>query len=119
WLRGDQDPFTIGRIDVDLANARGSEIIFSRAMQLWIDSCFDVRCRPVNGSAIADERVRLYLEGTLGGAKHKAGELSERERSASYALQLGAHAIPSLQAMVARGAPRVGSTGLGASILVD
>jgi hypothetical protein len=119
WLTGAQGAFTIGRIDVDLANARGSEIIFSRAVQLWLDSCFDVRCRPINGSAIADERVRLYLEETLGGAKDKTEELSERERSASYALQLGAHAIPSLQAIVARGAPPVGSAGLGASILVD
>jgi len=119
WLTGDQGAFTIGRIDVDLANARGSEIIFSRAMQLWLDSCFDVRCRPINGSAIADERVRLYLEERLRGVKDKAEELSERERSASYALQISAGAIPSLQAIVARGTPPVGATGLGASILVD
>jgi hypothetical protein len=119
WLTGDQGAFTIGRIDVDLANARGSEMIFSRAVQLWLDSCFDVRCRPINGSAIADERVRLDLEERLRGVKDKAEELSERERSASYALQIGAGAIPSLQAIVARGAPPVGSAGLGASILVD
>ena len=119
WLTGDRGPYTIGRIDVDLANARGSEIIFSRAMQLWLDSCFDVRCRPINGSAIADERVRLYLEERLRGEEGEAEGLSERERSASYALQLGAGAIPSLQAMVARGAPAVGSAGLGASILID
>jgi hypothetical protein len=119
WLSGDQGAFTIGRIDVDLANARGSEVIFSRAVQLWLDSCFDVRCRPINGSAIADERVRLYLEERLRGASDKAEELSERERSASYALQIGAGAIPSLQAIVARGAPPVSSAGLGASILVD
>ena len=119
WLTGDQAAFTIGRIDVDLTNARGSEIIFSRAVQLWLDSCFDVRCRPINGSAIADERVRLDLEERLRGVKDKAEELSERERSASYALQIGAGAIPSLQAIVARGAPPVGSAGLGASILVD
>ena len=119
WLTGDQGAFTIGRIDVDLANARGSEIIFSRAVQLWLDSCFDVPCRPINGSAIADERVRLYLEERLRGVRDKAEELSERERSTSYALQIGAGAIPSLQAIVARGAPRVGATGLGASILVD
>jgi hypothetical protein len=119
WLVGDQGAFTIGRIDVDLANARGSELIFSRAVQLWLDSCFDVRCRPINGSAIADERVRLYLEERLRGVSDKPEELSERERSASFALQLSAHAIPSLQAIVARGAPPLGSAGLGASILVD
>ncbi|HKY39096.1 MAG TPA: hypothetical protein VJN18_24325 [Polyangiaceae bacterium] len=119
WLTGDREAFTIGRIDVDLANARGSEIIFSRAVQLWLDSCFDVRCRPINGAAIADERVRLYLEERLRGVADKAEGLSERERSASYALQIGAGAIPSLQAIVARGAPPVGSAGLGASILVD
>jgi hypothetical protein len=119
WLTGDQGAFTIGRIDVDLTNARGSEIIFSRAVQLWLDGCFDVRCRPINGSAIADERVRLYLEERLRGVKDEAEELSERERSASYALQISAGAIPSLQAIVARGEPRVGATGLGASILVD
>jgi hypothetical protein len=119
WLRNDQGAFTIGRVDVDLANARGSEIIFSRAVQLWLDSCFDVRSRPINGSAITDERVRLYLEERLRGARDKAEELSARERSASYALQIGAGAIPSLQAMVARGAPAVGSAGMGASILVD
>ncbi len=118
WLTG-EGPFTIGRVDVDLANARGSESIFSHAVQVWLDSCFDVRCRPINGSAIADERVRLYLEESLGGAGDKAEELSARERSASYALQLSAHAIPSVQAIVARGAPPVGSAGLGASILVD
>ena len=119
WLTGDRGAFTIGRIDVDLANARGSEIIFSRAVQLWLESCFDVRCRPINGSAIADEQVRLYLEERLRGVKDEAEEFSERERSASYALQIGAGAIPSLQAVVARGAPAVGSAGLGASILVD
>jgi hypothetical protein len=119
WLTGDQGAFTIGRIDVDLANARGSEVIFSRAVQLWLDSCFNVRCRPINGSAITDERVRLYLEERLRGANDKVEELSERERSASYALQIGAGAIPSLQAIVARGAPPVSSAGLGASILVD
>jgi hypothetical protein len=119
WLTGAQGAFAIGRIDVDLANARGSEMIFSRAVQLWLDSCFDVRCRPINGSAIADERIRLYLEQRLRGEKDKAEELSERERSASYALQIGAGAIPSLQAIVARGAPPLGFAGLGASILVD
>jgi hypothetical protein len=119
WLTGDQGAFTIGRIDVDLANARGSEMIFSGAMQLWLDSCFDVRCRPISGSAITDDRVRLYLEERLRGVKGKAEELSERERSASFALQLSAHAIPSLQAIVARGAPPLGPAGLGASILVD
>lgn len=119
WLASAQGAFTIGRVDVDLTNARGSEIIFSRAMQLWLDSCFDVRCRPINGSAIADEQVRLYLEERLHGVKDQAEELSERERSAGYALQIGASAIPSLQALVARGAPVVSSAGLGASILVD
>lgn len=119
WLTGDQGAFAVGRIDVDLTNARGSELIFSRAVQLWLDGCFEVRCRPINGSAIADERVRLYLEETLAGAEGKPEELSGRERSASYALQLSASAIPSLQALVARGAPPVGSAGLGTSILVD
>jgi hypothetical protein len=119
WLTGDLGDFTIGRIDVNLANARGSEMIFSRAMQIWLESCFDVRCRPINGSVIAEGRVRLYLEERLGGVRDKAEELSERERSASYALQIGAGAIPSLQAIVARGTPPVGSAGLGASILVD
>jgi hypothetical protein len=119
WLTGDQGAFAVGRIDVDLANAHGSEMIFSRAVQLWLDGCFDVRCRPINGAAIADERVRLYVEETLGGARGKTEELSERERSASYALRLSAQAIPSLQALVARGAPPLGPAGLGASILVD
>lgn len=119
WLTGDQGAFTIGRIDVDLTNARGSEIIFSRTIQLWLDSCFDVRCRPINGSAIADERARRYLEERLRGVAEEAEALSEREQYASHALQLGAVAIPSLQAMVARGAPPLGSAGLGASILVD
>lgn len=119
WLTGDQGAFAVGRIDVDLASARGSEIIFSRDLQLWLDGCFDLRCRAINGSAIADERVRLYLEERLRGATKKNEVLSERERSASYALQIGAGAIPSLQAIVARGTPAVGSAGLGASILVD
>jgi hypothetical protein len=119
WLSGDRGAFTIGRVDVDVANANGSEVIFSRAVQLWLTSCFDVRCRPIRGSAITDERIRLYLEDRLRGVKDDAQQLSERELSSSYALQIGAGAIPSLQAMVARGAPPVSSAGMGASILVD
>lgn len=119
WLTSDQEAFAIGRIDVDLTNARGSEPLFSRAVQHWLGGCFDVRCRPIDGAAIADERIRVFLEERLRGATDDADELSERERSASYALQIGAGAIPSLRAMVVRGAPPLGSARLGASVLVD
>jgi len=88
----------LSRINIDLQGATGSEPVFSPELRKWMEIVFKIRCYAVNHAAVADKKIREYLERRLGSVFNgdAIDRRSEKEKSGLLELTLPCDAIPSL-----------------------
>ena len=97
----------LAQIDVDLQGATGAERIFLRPMLEWLAGVMHIKLAPTNAAAVKQDKVRAYLESSLGSSCSAEASLQnklavKRARHGALVLTMPADGIPSLNCLVSR-----------------